>query len=444
MDFSNIAHFLEHWIHTHPQWLFLFIMLVSAVESLAIIGAIIPGIVLLFGAGTLVGKGFLSLKAALMAAWIGAFIGDTLSFFAGQFFHMHIREWGIFKRHKNWLDKGENFFLQHGSLSVFIGRFAGPIRAVLPLIAGMMGMPIIRFIIIDIIAGILWAAAYLIPGYLVGASMHWTEFVSKEFVITIAILAIVSWGISFLFAQYLARKKESFSLGGWLVMTLAMIFCIWAGLNAAGLLTPLNKAVALNVVHGETLISDKIAVAITILGSNTVQLFWAIILFLTFWLWGNKKSALTFSFTMVGLVIILSLVKWGLNTQRPPNMVNLVNYSFPSGHATLTSFLALIAGQRLGSALKLPLRFTVWGLAIFSSAMVALSRIYLNVHWFADIVGALLLGATAFTFWLYIEDSTYRPIPVRHPTILFSALVVVTAVLTTMLYPSMALKYIGP
>lgn len=444
MDLSNIAYFFEQWIHAHPQWLFLFIMLSAATEALAIIGIIIPGIVLLFVAGTLVGKGYLSFEAALIASWTGAFIGDTLSFFIGKLFHSHIRNWYLFKKHKNWIDKGEAFFLKHGALSIFIGRFAGPLRAILPLTAGMMGMPTLRFIVTVFIAGALWCPIYLTPGYLVGASMHWTELVSREFIYTVIIIALCAWALSFLYAQYALRQtKTTVGHGGWPAVILSIGFIIWAALDKTGLLSALNQHLALAVLHGETLLSDKIAVVITLLGSNPVQLIWAIILFLSLWCWGNKKSALTFGCTMVSLVVVLSLVKWGLNISRPPNMEGELHYSFPSGHTTITTFLAFVAAQRIGSALKSQLRFGIWGLAIFISLMVAVSRMYLNMHWFADVTGAAMLGLLAYTVWIYLEDQTYPPKPLNHPVILATALIVATAVLITILYPSMIVKYIG-
>ena len=444
MDFVNIAHFFEQWIHAHPQWLFLFIMLSAAAESLAIIGMIIPGVVLLFGAGTLVGKGYLSLKAALIASWVGAFIGDTSSFFVGQLFHAHIRDWYLFKKHKIWITKGENFFVKHGALSVFIGRFAGPLRAIIPIIAGMMGMPTTRFILTAFIAGALWSPLYLLPGYLVGASMHWTQFVSTEFIYTVIILAFCAWAISFLYAQYTFRRiRNTMGHGILPIILLSILFLILAVLDKSNFLHSLNQHLALSTLHGETLLSDKIAVATTMLGGPPARILWTLILLSSFWFGGNKKSALTFGLALVSMIVVLGLVKMGLNISRPPNMQHKIHYSFPSGHTTFATFLTFVVAQRIGSALKPQLRFIPWGMALFISLMVAASRMYLNMHWFADVSGALILGTLFYSVWVYLEDKTYPPKPLKHPVLLTASLVILTAIMILILYPTMLTKYIG-
>jgi undecaprenyl-diphosphatase len=68
-------------------------------------------------------------------------------------------------------DKGERFFRRHGGKSVIIGRFVGPVRPVIPLIAGALMMPWHRFLAFNIGSAVAWAPAYVFPGFLVGSAL---------------------------------------------------------------------------------------------------------------------------------------------------------------------------------------------------------------------------------------------------------------------------------
>ena len=62
--------------------------------------------------------------------------------------------------------RGYRFFERWGILAVFIGRFFGPLRAVVPLVAGMMHMRQARFQLANVGSAIIWLPAILAPGYL--------------------------------------------------------------------------------------------------------------------------------------------------------------------------------------------------------------------------------------------------------------------------------------
>ena len=51
-----------------------------------------------------------------------------------------------------------------------IGRFVGPVRALVPLVAGMLGFKPLRFTIANVASAILWAPVYMLPGFILGAA----------------------------------------------------------------------------------------------------------------------------------------------------------------------------------------------------------------------------------------------------------------------------------
>jgi len=137
-------------------------------ESLAFVSLLLPGTTLLVAAGALVSSGKLGWWPVVIAGAVGATLGDWLSYWIGlRFKHVVPRLWP-FTRHPDWLDRGHAFFKRHGGKSVFIGRFFGPVRAVIPLAAGMMEMPAGYFWIANIGSALIWAPGVVSFGALVG------------------------------------------------------------------------------------------------------------------------------------------------------------------------------------------------------------------------------------------------------------------------------------
>lgn len=164
---------LLEWLGDHRQWVGLAIFLIALLESLAIAGLIIPGVVLLVAVTAMAGGGGMSFVAALAWAFCGAVLGDMLSFALGRFFHQDIRRIGLFRRHPQWISRAETFFQRYGLFSIFIGRFVGPIRPIIPMIAGMLDMPTLRFVAINLVSALAWAPVYVTPGFVAGRAIQW-------------------------------------------------------------------------------------------------------------------------------------------------------------------------------------------------------------------------------------------------------------------------------
>ena len=142
---------LTTWITNHPNLAGFAIFASSFAESLAFVGLIIPGAALMMTAGALITTGALPFWTTMVWAVCGAVLGDGLSFWLGHHFKGRIRSFSLFARYPNMLARGEEFFHRHGGKSVFFGRFVGPVRPVIPIIAGMLGMGHSRFTVYNIL-----------------------------------------------------------------------------------------------------------------------------------------------------------------------------------------------------------------------------------------------------------------------------------------------------
>lgn len=203
------------WVQLHPNMTGLLIFLVALGESFLLVGILLPGAAMLVGLGTLIGLGVVDFKTAWITASLGAFAGDGISFWIGYHYKQKLLKiWPIYKFPKL-LNSGQTFFSKWGTLSVFIGRFVGLVRPIIPAIAGMMAMPIRKYIIISTVAAILWSPFYLLPGMLFGNAMGAMSKVAGKLallvVIFVATVALIYWLIQLIYGFLLPRTHRILS-----------------------------------------------------------------------------------------------------------------------------------------------------------------------------------------------------------------------------------------
>lgn len=175
-----------------------FIFLVAIGEAVFILGLFVPSTPVLLLVGGIIATGKLPFWEIYFAAVLGAVIGDAISYTVGHALKDRIRTVWPFRNYLDLLDKGEAFFARHGGKSVFIGRFIPGVKAVVPGIAGMMGMPYRWFSIINVSSAFAWAAAHILPGMLLTA---WLKSIGLSLELVIIVGAIVLTAL-FLLVHY--------------------------------------------------------------------------------------------------------------------------------------------------------------------------------------------------------------------------------------------------
>ena len=181
------------WTGSHAHLAGLVVLLVAFAESLAGVGLLVPGAVILFGVGALIAAGALPLWSTLIWAAAGAAAGDGLSYWLGRHYGDQVRQMWPFRAFPGWLDKAESFCHRHGGKSIVLGRFVGPLRPVVPVMVGMLGMTPGRFFAFMLPATVAWAPAYLLPGMAVGASLTLAGEVAARLAILLAALGAAAW-----------------------------------------------------------------------------------------------------------------------------------------------------------------------------------------------------------------------------------------------------------
>lgn len=162
---------LEHFITQSTVYSLLAVMLVAFLESLALVGLILPGTVMMAGLGALIGGGEVNFWQAWLAGIVGCLLGDWISFWLGWRFKKPLHRWSFMKKNRALLEKTEHALHQHSMITILIGRFVGPTRPLVPMVAGMLDLPVAKFVLPNIIGCLLWPPLYFLPGILAGAAI---------------------------------------------------------------------------------------------------------------------------------------------------------------------------------------------------------------------------------------------------------------------------------
>lgn len=142
-------------------------------ESLAFISLLIPAWGALVALGALIGSSGISFWPVWVAAALGAALGDWLSYWIGLKLEYRVQHIWPLSRHPDLIPRGERFMRTWGIAGIFIGRFFGPLRASVPLIAGIFEMPFWRFQIANVLSAFVWAAVLLTLGDGISKAITW-------------------------------------------------------------------------------------------------------------------------------------------------------------------------------------------------------------------------------------------------------------------------------
>ncbi|ROR05188.1 DedA family protein [Erwinia sp. JUb26] len=200
---------LQHLITQSLAWSLLAVGLVTFLESLALVGLLLPGTVLMASFGALIGSGQVALYPAWAAGIIGCLLGDWISYFIGWQFKGPLHRWSFIKRHQKLMDKTEHALHEHSMFTIIVGRFIGPTRPLIPLVAGMLELPVRKFLPPNIVGCLLWPPLYLLPGILAGVAIDVPKDASSAlFKWILLLVAMVVWLGFWLSWRWLRVKKQ--------------------------------------------------------------------------------------------------------------------------------------------------------------------------------------------------------------------------------------------
>ncbi|WP_404368561.1 bifunctional DedA family/phosphatase PAP2 family protein [Marinobacter sp.] len=473
---------ISQWLSLNPGWLAVALALVAFAESLAVVGLVVPGVAILFAIALLAGQSGMPLMQVLVWTALGAVVGDNVSFWLGRRFQGRLHSIWPFSRYPSMLDRGEVFFRQHGGKSIVIGRFVGPIRPVIPMVAGTFAMDGRRFLVFNLASALAWAPFYILPGFLVGSTLAMDIDLPRYFYPILAVsifLLVMSW-LLFVRVQLGLDSGSRFYLRvqSWMVgddvthgvwhglsshrpgqpgefplasLTLALagtaLFLIWSSLTlATGMLESLDSYVLGFFLTLRHPLFDPPALVMTLMGDPEFLAFTASVAIGTLAFRGYYAAAIHVGMAMLVTGVTVTLMKSGFDMPRPDAVLRPPDSgSYPSGHVAGSAIILGLAASFVARESGSRKRWRVYLAFGVPLLLMAISRLYLGVHWQSDVVGGLLLGLAICGF-TRVSYSRYDQTPLSLDAFSILALVlwVAMAIMYTVLSWPEALVIYAP
>lgn len=168
MDVQGIVESIVVFVREHESWTAPVAFFVAFLESFCFLSILWPGTAILVGISLLLAKSGIAatvIGPAVIAAGIGGSLGYGVSYWIGEYYKDDIKTLWPFSRNPAMIEGGKDFFHRWGALGVFLGHFFGPVRAVIPVIAGMYQVPQWQFQLANISSAFMWAGGVIIPPY---------------------------------------------------------------------------------------------------------------------------------------------------------------------------------------------------------------------------------------------------------------------------------------
>lgn len=401
----NIHHLLEqfyNWVSSYPPNTILLIIAIilfiaTVVESLPFVGILFPSESLTVFFGILAFKGIVDIYALIFIAFIGLFIGDEIGYKIGQKFDEDF----IKKNSKKLRINEEKYESIKSSLDnnlfkiLLIGRSNGFTRWLIPFIAGSNNIDYKKFTIANLATAAFWSPAFLLGGYFLG---NMFEQYGKYLGIGILIATIVSF-VFYKTYKYLDNKgylkRNDFKL---LIINLTGLYIFSKMLEDVidlEYIVKLDMLIHDNISQIYSTFLTKLMIIITsvdnIIPITIITL--SIVIYLYYKKYYNEMLFLFISVT--GASFLMVIIKSIIERPRPElKVIEVVGYSFPSGHATISTALGFTIFYILKDKIKYRKSFLM--LCIIIPLLISFSRIYLNVHYLSDV----LAGISLALFWV--------------------------------------------
>jgi membrane protein DedA with SNARE-associated domain len=197
----------------HATLAYLLAFVLAACESLPVVGAVVPGTAVIVALSALVPEGVLGLCPLTAATTLGAVAGDGIAYWIGHRYRDTAKDIWPLRRYPGLVDQGVAFFVRHGGKAILIARFTPGVRAVVPLAAGILGMPALWFFAVNVLSAVVWGPTHVAVGVAIGMSLvslqsthgRVTAIVGAVF----AIVCLVFWVTPHLIRRSSPRRRAA-------------------------------------------------------------------------------------------------------------------------------------------------------------------------------------------------------------------------------------------
>jgi membrane protein DedA with SNARE-associated domain len=200
LDPEAIEEAIEEYIRNHKDWAGPILGVIAFGESLVLVGLFFPATLIMVFAGLAIYDHQLDPVSVIGWSIAGAVLGDLVTYWIGRWIGPKVVHHWPLNRDKTAVARARLFFRKYGFLSIFIGRFLGPVRPTIPLVAGIMRMRHLTFQIANVTSAIVWVPFMLLLGIIFGKAVgdlstlttaHWAALVAFIVAIMVGLTAAI-------------------------------------------------------------------------------------------------------------------------------------------------------------------------------------------------------------------------------------------------------------
>ena len=342
------------------------------------------------------------------------------------------------RHHPEWIAGAEAYFQRYGIASLLVGRFIGPLRPMLPMVAGMFDMPFPRFAAVSLLAAAGWSVAYLLPGWATGAAIRLPlpeGFWPEAGIVAGSIAVMVGLSVT---SSLRRHRKATMLITGMSLLILAGLFIGYPHLTA------LDQGVMTLVQEHRSPMLDEVAVTFTLIGEFRNMLMFSALLTGLLLLTRQWRQAIFAGSTLLCTALGNTVTKHFFARVRPEVLSDpLTSYSMPSGHASGSFALFLTLAVLAGRGQPPRMRLTWLLLGCLPALAIALSRVYLGAHWPTDVLAGAMLAACvcAASLWLNQRQTPLNAMPPKVWWLVLPALVALFGFFALRHLPHAMLRY---
>lgn len=166
--FLHLDRHLTEITSQYGTWTYAILFLIIFAETGLVVTPFLPGDSLLFAAGAIAALGGLDVRLLVVLLIVAAILGDTVNYWIGARIGRRAFSGDIRFIRQEYLHRTEHFYEKHGGKTIILARFVPIIRTFAPFVAGVGIMEYRRFLLFNVVGGVVWVTGFTLAGYYFG------------------------------------------------------------------------------------------------------------------------------------------------------------------------------------------------------------------------------------------------------------------------------------